>query len=147
GEEALGLFDKHHPDLVLLDIGMPVMNGYELARHIRQHPYGKVTYLVALTGWGKDEDRYRSKEAGIDLHLVKPAETSALMTILTHPSLRKSAQSGPATHRSRLRRVPHACMAVHRVEARPTQSCKVTQNRREFGPVQIQNNFPFASDP
>lgn len=98
GEEALGLFDKHHPDLVLLDIGMPVMNGYELARHIRQHPYGKGTYLVALTGWGKDEDRYRSKEAGIDLHLVKPVETSALMTILNHPSLRKSAQSGPATH-------------------------------------------------
>jgi PAS domain S-box-containing protein len=91
GEEALALFDTHHPDLVLLDIGMPQMNGYELARHIRGHPYGKGTYLVAVTGWGKDEDRYRSKEAGIDLHLVKPVETHNLLAVLDCPELSRTS--------------------------------------------------------
>src|SRR5690606_10122411 len=52
GEEAYHLFERHHPSLVLLDIGMPQMNGYELARQIRRHPFGKGTYLVAVTGWG-----------------------------------------------------------------------------------------------
>jgi CheY-like chemotaxis protein len=95
GQEALTLFDKHHQDLVLLDIGMPHMNGYELARHIRKHPYGAGKYLVAVTGWGKDEDKYRSKEAGIDLHLVKPVEADVLLTILESPVLRNKVA---ATH-------------------------------------------------
>ncbi len=82
GNDALALFDRHHPDLVLLDIGMPGMNGYELARRIRQHPYGKATKLVAVTGWGKDEDRYRSKEAGIDVHLVKPVENEEILALV-----------------------------------------------------------------
>ncbi|MEY4641461.1 MAG: Sensor histidine kinase RcsC [Pseudomonadota bacterium] len=95
GREALVLFDKHHPDLVLLDIGMPQMSGYELARHIRRHPYGAGKYLVAVTGWGKDADKYRSREAGIDLHLVKPVEADVLLTILQNPVLRYKA---PVSH-------------------------------------------------
>lgn len=91
GREALELFDKRRPDLVLLDIGMPHMNGYELARHIRKHPYGVGTHLVAVTGWGKDEDKYRSKEAGIDVHLVKPVQPGQLQAILASPRFRGSA--------------------------------------------------------
>lgn len=91
GKEALELFDKSHPDLVLLDIGMPHMNGYELARHIRKHPYGVGTHLVAVTGWGKDEDKYRSKEAGIDVHLVKPVQPGQLQAILSSPRFDRTA--------------------------------------------------------
>lgn len=88
GKQALEIFDQHHPDMVLMDIGMPKMNGYELARLIRNHPYGKTTFLVAITGWGKDDDRYRSKEAGIDLHLVKPVESEDLLALLDNPELK-----------------------------------------------------------
>jgi PAS domain S-box-containing protein len=94
GKEALELFDRSHPDLVLLDIGMPHMNGYELARNIRQHPYGVGTHLVAVTGWGKDEDKYRSKEAGIDVHLVKPVQPGQLQAILDLPRFGGSAAGG-----------------------------------------------------
>jgi PAS domain S-box-containing protein len=96
GKEALVLFDKHHPDLVLMDIGMPHMNGYELARHIRKHPYGTDTYIVAVTGWGKDEDKYRSKEAGVDLHLVKPVDTNELLALLNYSGLNKKASEAPS---------------------------------------------------
>jgi PAS domain S-box-containing protein len=97
GTEALEIFDKNHPDLVLLDIGMPSMNGYELARHIRNHPYGKGTYLVAITGWGKDEDRYRSKESGIDLHLVKPVEARDILALLDSPAVAAAQSNAKAS--------------------------------------------------
>jgi PAS domain S-box-containing protein len=74
GKEAIALAAEFLPDLILMDIGMPVMNGYEAARHIRQQPWGKAITLVALTGWGQDEDRARTKEAGFNHHLVKPAD-------------------------------------------------------------------------
>ncbi|HEY0961411.1 MAG TPA: PAS domain S-box protein [Pseudomonadales bacterium] len=90
GKEALEIFARSRPDLVLLDIGMPHMNGYELARHIRKHPYGVGTHLVAVTGWGKDEDKYRSKEAGIDVHLVKPVKPGQLEDILASPRFARS---------------------------------------------------------
>jgi CheY-like chemotaxis protein len=62
------------PDVVFLDIGMPALDGHETARRIRQQPWGKHMVLVALTGWGQSEDRRRSREAGFDHHLVKPAD-------------------------------------------------------------------------
>jgi len=65
----------------LLDIGMPRMDGYEAARHIRAALGSRVT-LVALTGWGQEEDRKRSKDAGFDGHLVKPVDFDALMSML-----------------------------------------------------------------
>ena len=62
------------PDVVLLDIGLPQLNGYEVARRIRQEPWGKSIFLIAMTGFGQEEDRRRSVEAGFDDHMVKPID-------------------------------------------------------------------------
>lgn len=81
GREAIRLADEFRPQVVLMDLGMPIMNGYEAARHIRQQPWGEDMVLVAQTGWGQDEDRRRSKEAGFDQHLVKPAGAEELQNL------------------------------------------------------------------
>jgi CheY-like chemotaxis protein len=83
GREALEAFPALQPRVVLLDIGMPEMNGYEVARAIRTRFPGAATTLVALTGWGQEDDRRRAREAGFDHHLVKPAELDALQALLT----------------------------------------------------------------
>jgi PAS domain S-box-containing protein len=82
GLEALAAFASYQPSVVLLDIGMPGMNGYEVARTIRTRFPHRPASLVALTGWGQDDDRRRAREAGFDHHLVKPAELSALQKLL-----------------------------------------------------------------
>lgn len=82
GLEAVRVAETFHPELVLLDIGLPKLNGYDVARHIRQQPWSKDAILVALTGWGQEEDRRRSKEAGFDFHIVKPLELSGLESLL-----------------------------------------------------------------
>ena len=82
GAEALEVAASCHPDVVLLDIGMPKLDGYEVARRIRAEPWGKDAVLIALTGWGQDEDRRRSREVGFDSHLVKPLDPEALSTLL-----------------------------------------------------------------
>jgi CheY-like chemotaxis protein len=82
GFEAVEAAAAFRPDVVLLDIGLPKMNGYEAARKIRHEPWGKSVVLVAMTGWSQDEDRQKSKEAGFNGHLVKPADHIALMTLL-----------------------------------------------------------------
>ncbi|WKB52468.1 PAS domain S-box protein [Eleftheria terrae] len=82
GVEALGLAASFRPQIILLDIGMPRLNGYETARLMREQPWGRDALLVALTGWGQDEDRRRSREAGFDHHLVKPVEPEALERLL-----------------------------------------------------------------
>ena len=64
--------------MALLDIGMPKMNGYEAARHIRQQPWGKDMLLIAVTGWGQEEDKRQALEAGFNYHLTKPVEPAAL---------------------------------------------------------------------
>lgn len=69
------------PEMMLLDIGLPEMNGYEVARRIREQPWGANVTLIALTGWGQDEDRRLAKEAGFDHHLVKPVDPAALMPL------------------------------------------------------------------
>jgi PAS domain S-box-containing protein len=74
GESALRAAEEFHPDVVFLDIGMPNLDGHETARRMRAQPWGKSLIIVALTGWGQAEDRRRSKEAGFDHHLVKPAD-------------------------------------------------------------------------
>ena len=83
GLEALEAAERFMPDLVLLDIGLPKLNGYEVARRIRELPRGKEMLLVALTGWGQDEARQKSREAGFDEHLVKPVDYAALMKLLS----------------------------------------------------------------
>lgn len=82
GKEAIEKAEVDHPDVILMDLGMPRMNGYEAARHIRQQDWGKKTVLVALSGWGQDVDRQKSKAAGFNHHLVKPADPQELRTLL-----------------------------------------------------------------
>jgi CheY-like chemotaxis protein len=71
------------PDVVLMDLGMPGVSGYEAARRIRHEDWGRGLALVAVTGWGQDEDRRRSSEAGFDVHLVKPVDMRALQSVFT----------------------------------------------------------------
>jgi two-component system CheB/CheR fusion protein len=73
------------PDVVLCDIGLPGMDGYEVARALRHHPATAGVRLIAVTGYGKDEDRRRSREAGFDHHLTKPADPHVLLALLTGP--------------------------------------------------------------
>jgi PAS domain S-box-containing protein len=82
GLEAVAAAEAFRPEVVLLDIGLPRLNGYDAARQIREQPWGKAMLLVALTGWGQDEDRRKSIEAGFDAHLVKPANPDALRKLL-----------------------------------------------------------------
>jgi PAS domain S-box-containing protein len=83
GLEAVASAESYRPDLVLLDIGLPKLNGYEVAKQIRCEPWGGDVRLVALTGWGQDEDRRKTSEAGFDSHLVKPIDFSKLEELLT----------------------------------------------------------------
>ena len=82
GPAALRVMADFKPDLALLDIGLPVMDGYELARRLRQEPSLAHTRLVAVTGYGQDSDRRRSKEAGFDAHLVKPIQLPDLAELI-----------------------------------------------------------------
>jgi len=82
GVDALAVATKLRPNVVLLDLGMPGMDGYELARRMRAESWGKEALLIALTGWGQDQHRRRSQEAGFDRHMVKPADADALRAVL-----------------------------------------------------------------
>jgi signal transduction histidine kinase len=82
GIEAVAAAGEFRPDVVLLDIGLPKLNGYGEAQRIREQPWGKHIVLTALTGWGQEDDRKRSKDAGFDNHIVKPVELPALMNLL-----------------------------------------------------------------
>jgi two-component system CheB/CheR fusion protein len=82
GPDALEAGAQLLPSVVLLDLGMPGMDGYELARRMRAESWGKEALLVALTGWGQDQHRRRSQEAGFDRHMIKPADADALRTVL-----------------------------------------------------------------
>jgi CheY-like chemotaxis protein len=86
GRDALRLAASWRPDVVLLDIGMPDLDGYEVARRLRREPWGRALVLVALTGWGQQQDRRRSADAGFDAHLTKPASVEALDAVLAHPA-------------------------------------------------------------
>jgi CheY-like chemotaxis protein len=82
GPSALKIASTLRPDVIFLDIGMPGMDGYEVARKVRQTPGLEHTILAALTGWGQQEDRRRTTEAGFDYHLVKPPELKAVDNVL-----------------------------------------------------------------
>jgi PAS domain S-box-containing protein len=92
GAEALAEAERLHPDVILLDIGLPGISGYEVCRRIRQQPWGKEMVMVALTGWGQEEDRERSRDAGFDAHVVKPVEPGFLATLLKPVATRVSAR-------------------------------------------------------
>jgi PAS domain S-box-containing protein len=104
GVEAVDAAGRLRPDAVLLDIGLPRLDGYEVCRRIREQPWGKKMLLVALTGWGMEEDRHRSRDAGFDTHMVKPLNYEVLVKLLaalparpeTEADSRYSARNTPA---------------------------------------------------
>ena len=94
GVEAVEAAESFRPDIVLLDIGMPKLNGFEACRRIRATAWGKDMTVIAQTGWGQDEDKRRTQEAGFDGHLVKPVDPVALMKIV---AALKTRDEGPGT--------------------------------------------------
>jgi CheY-like chemotaxis protein/two-component sensor histidine kinase len=86
GLEAVAAAETFRPDAMLLDVGLPKFNGHEACRRIREQPWGKNIIIVALAGWGQDEDRQKSKETGFSGHMVKPVELKALHALLTQLS-------------------------------------------------------------
>jgi CheY-like chemotaxis protein len=85
GLEALDAAAEFKPQVMLLDIGMPKLNGYDTARRVRQQQWGKNITLIALTGWGQEKDKQLAHEAGFDIHLVKPIDPKILQELLTSP--------------------------------------------------------------
>ncbi|MBA2963169.1 MULTISPECIES: hybrid sensor histidine kinase/response regulator [Ramlibacter] len=90
GREALEVARRFHPHVVLLDLGLPVMDGFEVARALRDDPALKDVFIAALTGWGAENDRRRTAEAGFDAHLTKPVELSALEAALAQSGLARA---------------------------------------------------------
>ena len=82
GVEALAAAEAFRPQLILMDVGMPRLNGLDATRKIRERPWSAGVKIVAITGWGQDADRQRSREAGCDGHLVKPIELRDLERLL-----------------------------------------------------------------
>jgi CheY-like chemotaxis protein len=97
GAQAIESANRMRPDVILLDLGMPKMNGYDACRRIREKPWSRNTLLVAVTGWGQENDRRRTSEAGFDAHIVKPIDDSLLeetLVSLTPAAIQHAAESG-----------------------------------------------------
>ena len=82
GVEAVECAGEFRPQVILLDIGLPRLNGYDACRQIREQPWGQDMTIIALTGWGQDEDKQRTLDAGFDGHIVKPVDQATLQTLL-----------------------------------------------------------------
>jgi CheY-like chemotaxis protein len=82
GPDALAVAAQLRPDIAVLDIGMPGMSGYEVARAIRGQPWGVGITLIAVTGWGQEDDKRKAKDAGFDHHLTKPIDPNALEQLM-----------------------------------------------------------------
>jgi CheY-like chemotaxis protein len=92
GFAAMQTIEHFRPEMVLLDIGMPEMDGYEVARRVRAQPWGTGVVLVAQkTGWGQHEDRRRALEAGFDVHMTKPVDYSKLVALIADLPARAAA--------------------------------------------------------
>jgi CheY-like chemotaxis protein len=99
GPMALQVSREFKPEVALLDIGLPVMDGYELARRLRKESGSHNLTLIAVTGYGQDVDRARSREAGFDAHLVKPVDLDALRSLIKRFSTRSSLVGPPGDAR------------------------------------------------
>ncbi len=99
GRQALEAAARHRPDAVLLDIGLPGLNGYDVCREMRRQPWSAGTRILAMTGWGQQEDRRRSAEAGFDDHLVKPVDFEALLRALGTGARRLDPPAPPPVDR------------------------------------------------
>ncbi len=82
GEEAIAIADEYQPNVVVLDLSLPGMDGYEVAQQLRARPYGNRMVLVALTGWSGHDVRVKAAEAGFDFHLLKPVDWPDLEQVL-----------------------------------------------------------------
>jgi len=82
GEQALDTMRNFRPDVAFLDIGMPLLSGYEVAEAVRAEPWGREMKLIAVTGWGQADDKQRARTAGFDQHLVKPIDPSDVDRLL-----------------------------------------------------------------
>jgi CheY-like chemotaxis protein len=83
GEKAVAEAEEFRPDMVVLDIGMPKLDGYAVARMIREQPWSSGMVLVALTGWGQEEDKRKAADAGFDRHFTKPIDPAELQRLVT----------------------------------------------------------------
>jgi DNA-binding response OmpR family regulator len=88
GRSALILAQTFRPDTALLDIGMPDLSGYEVARELRQETWSEKIQLIALTGWGQEDDRRRALESGFDHHMIKPIDADELEGLIARTDLR-----------------------------------------------------------
>lgn len=95
GRAALKAAADFHPEVVLLDIGLPGLNGYEVARQLRSGPEGRQMVLIAATGWGQEADKQRAHEAGFDFHMTKPLDPDALRKLLANLPPRSAAVPSP----------------------------------------------------
>jgi len=95
GMSALKVAEEFRPDVVLLDIGLPGMNGFEVAHRLRTMPECRDALLIALTGYGEAESRSRSVEAGFDFHMVKPADVNLLLSLLANPQQARKSKTAP----------------------------------------------------
>jgi CheY-like chemotaxis protein len=94
GPQAIAAARRRRPDFVLLDLGLPLMDGHEVARRLRQEAGCRQSILIAVTGYGQEEDRQRSRMAGIDHHLLKPADPGVLLPLLSRPPASPDADGG-----------------------------------------------------
>jgi CheY-like chemotaxis protein len=83
GIVAFEMAERLRPELILMDVGMPRLNGYQATQRIREQPWGREMKVVALTGWGQDGDKFKSMQAGCDAHLVKPVSAQDLQKVLS----------------------------------------------------------------
>jgi CheY-like chemotaxis protein len=93
GEEALDTADRFLPDVILLDLGMPKMDGLQACRHIRERSWGTEVVVIAVTGYGQLADQRRSHDAGFDVHLVKPVDPDLLLALLAEVAQRRRSQA------------------------------------------------------
>jgi CheY-like chemotaxis protein len=91
GADAVRTAERVRPDIVLMDIGLPILNGYEACRRIRSQTWGAPITMVAITGWGQEDDHEQSNAAGFDLHLVKPVDHDELLRVVGSARARTSA--------------------------------------------------------
>ena len=130
GLQALALVESQRPDVLLLDIGLPKLNGYDVARRVRALETGRGLLLVAITGWGQERDRELANEAGFDQHLVKPVDPEALMKIIARRPCASAPDGAASSSRS-----PAADPAVAAETRRTTPVASTRETRTDGGDV------------
>ncbi len=124
GIEAVGAAEEFRPEVILMDVGMPRLNGFDATRRIRQQPWGRSVAIIALTGWGQEGDRLRSREAGCDGHLVKPVDLADLEKLLTELEAAAASNMQGGTPVSLPGPRPTACRCLIEAGRKPRPGCR-----------------------